>query len=178
MVFSPEPWFKFLKPSGGLLPITVYRMLQFCLLVSRGEVCLCLIARSLSLSASYILTLCVLTLVDHTCLFILFVSQPGFQVCCIFLAICRLSLFSHALLQKLLIFLAFLSMTALALFVILLRPSGATVAMATDDMCLPLYGVLIYISRIIVSHEAQGRIRMSCNEMPAQATFVFVTARC
>lgn len=149
MVFSPEPWFKFLKPSGGLLPITVYRMLQFCLLVSRGEVCLCLIARSLSLRASYILTLCVLTLVDHTCLFILFVSQPGFPICCIFLAILcsQLSLFSHALLQKLLIFLAFLSMTAPALFVILLRPSEATVAMATDDMCLPLYGVLIYIYR-------------------------------
>lgn len=95
-----------------------------------------------------------------------------------FSSLCRLSLFSQALLQKLLIFLAFLSMTAPALFVILLRPSGATVAMATDDMCLPLYGVLIYIWRIIVSHEAQGRIRMSCNEMPAQATFVFVTARC
>lgn len=79
----------------------------------------------------------------HVCLFIL--SQPGFQICCIlfFLATCRLSLFSHALLQKLLIFLAFLSMTAPAPFVTLLRPSRAIVAMATDDMCLPLCGVLI-----------------------------------
>lgn len=33
-------------------------------------------------------------------------------------------------------------------------------------------------SRTFVSREAQGGIRTTCNEVPAQAIFVFVTARC